>query len=134
MISVEIQGLEETIAALRDVPTVLDRQKALSEVASQFKERMTEVTPVGYSGRLKRSVLAEAGEDEARVGYESGVETAGNPKLDSVLKVRTRGRSVLWVPVADLEETLAQEFEDFEGVALSVLEASFAESLANAST
>jgi hypothetical protein len=134
MISLEIQGLEETIAAIRDVPTVLDREKAFSEVASQFKDRLIEVTPVGYSGRLKRSVIAEVEADEARVGYESGVETAGNPKLDSVLRVRTRGRSVLWVPVDDLEETLAQEFEDFEGVAMSVLEASFAESLANAST
>lgn len=134
MIGVEIQGLEETIAAIRAVPSVLDREKAFTDASSQFRQRLTEVTPVGYSGKLKKSVIAEVGPDEAMVGYEKGVETAGNPKLDSVLKPRTRGRSVLWVPAEDLEEMITQEFEDFQDVALTVLGASFAESLNNART
>ncbi len=120
-----ILGLEETKQALLDFPSVLDTDRALRDVASQFRARISSVTPVGYSGRLKRSVMAEFDEGVARVGYEEGVETSGNPELDSVLRPRTRGRSVLWVPAEDLGELLAQEFEDFEGVAMSVLEDAF---------
>jgi hypothetical protein len=78
-------------------------------------------------------VIAEFDDDEARVGYGAGVETAGDPKLDSVLKPRTRGKSVFWVPSADLGELLAQEFEDFEGEALSVLATSFGEMIGGGS-
>lgn len=129
MTLVSLVGLESLKEKLGDLPTVLDSSQALADVARQFKDRMSAVTPAGYSGRLKRSVIAEFDAEEVRVGYESGVETAGNPKLDSVLKPRTRGRSVFWVPAADLGELLAQDFEDFEGEALSVLAASFGEML-----
>ncbi len=127
--SVEIVGLRETVDAIRALPTVLDRKKALTEVAGQFQARVSDVTPAGYSGKLQKSVIARVDEDEAMVGYEEGVEKAGNPKLDSVTRPRTRGRSVLWVPPKDLEELLAQEFEDFEATATSVLESSFLEQL-----
>lgn len=127
--SVELIGLRETVDAIRALPTVLDRKKAFTEAADQFKARLTDATPIGYSGKLKKSVLAQADDEEARVGYEEGVETSGNPKLDSVTRPRTRGRSVLWVPSGDLEELLAQELEDFEATAVSVLEASFAEQI-----
>ena len=127
--SAEIVGLQEAIAALRAIPTVIDREKVFTDVSNQFKARLVDATPIGYSGKLKKSVIAEVDEEQALVGYEEGVETAGNPKLDSVTRPRTRGRSVLWVHAESLEELLAQEFEDFEGTAVSVLEESFAEQI-----
>ena len=131
--SAEILGLQETISAIKAIPFVIDREKAFTDVANQFKVRLTDATPVGYSGKLKKSVIAQVDEEEAVVGYEEGVEKAGNPKLDSVTRPRTRGRSVLWVHAESLEELLAQEFEDFEGTAVSVLEELFAEQI-NAGT
>lgn len=131
--SAEILGLQETISAIKAIPLVIDREKAFADVAGQFKARLTDATPIGYSGKLKKSVIAQVDDEEAIVGYEEGVETAGNPKLDSVTRPRTRGRSVLWVSAESLEELLAQEFEDFEGTAVSVLEELFAEQI-NAGT
>jgi len=124
--TVVIRGLEDVLEAFRDLPSVLERSDAVADVARRFRAQMTAVTPAGYSGRLGRSVLAEFDQNEARVGYEEGVETAGNPRLDSVMRGRTSGRSVLWVSPADLGELLSQEFEDFEGEAMSVLENSYA--------
>lgn len=127
--SIEILGLEETLDAIRAMPTVIDRARAFTPVADQFKARLTDATPIGYSGKLKKSVIAQVDDEQAIVGYEEGVETAGNPKLDSVTRPRTRGRSVLWVHAESLEELMAQEFEDFESTAVSVLEESFAEQI-----
>jgi hypothetical protein len=129
MIGIEIQGLEETIDALQALPTVIDRGQVFSQVSTQFKQKLTAVTPAGYSGKLQRSVIDEVSDEQAVVGYEAGVEKAGNPKLDSVTRPRTRGRSVLWVRVEDLEDLATQEFEDFEDTAVSVMESAFLEQL-----
>lgn len=124
-----VEGMEEVIASLKELPTVIDRRRVFSDVASQMKQRLTSVTPLGYSGKLKRSVVSEVDEEQAVVGYEEGVETAGNPRLDSVIRPRTKGRSVLWVHVQDLEEMAKQEFDDFSEVAVSVMESGFLEQI-----
>jgi hypothetical protein len=71
-------------------------------------------------------VIYEANEDESLVGYEQGVETAGNPKLDSVREVRTRGGSVIsrkkWIQPSDLESVLQETFDSFSDEAVEVLE------------
>lgn len=126
---IEVTGLEETIDAIRDLPSVLDREQVFTRVSSQFKQRLSSATPVGYSGKLQRSVVAEVDDDHGVVGYEEGVEKAGNPKLDSVTRPRTRGRSVLWVHVESLEELATQEFEDYQDTAVSVMESAFLEQL-----
>lgn len=126
---IEVTGLEETIDAIRDLPSVLDREQVFTRVSSQFKQRLSSATPVGYSGKLQRSVVAEVDDHHGVVGYEEGVEKAGNPKLDSVTRPRTRGRSVLWVHVESLEELATQEFEDYQDTAVSVMESAFLEQL-----
>jgi hypothetical protein len=127
--SITVTGLDEAISAIESLPSVLDRMRVFEDVSAQFKQRLTSTTPAGYSGRLQKSVLSQVDDEQGLVGYESGVETAGNPKLDSITRPRTRGRSVLWVHVADLEELVTQEAEDFGDIGVSVMESAFLEQL-----
>ena len=127
MITFEIRGLDEFVDKLKSLPSVIDRQGPLKEVSSKFESVLVEATPPGYSGKLKNSVVSAVSDEEAIVGYEGGVETAGNPKLDSVTRPRTRGRSVLWVRVDSLEQVFEDAFGSFSSEAASVLESRFAE-------
>lgn len=107
-------GLREAIDDLRLLERRLDEGVASRETASRFAARLRAATPPGYSGRLFDSVMEQAAEDLAVVGYSSGVETAGNPALDSVTTPRTRGQSVLrWVPVPELESILVEAFDGY---------------------
>lgn len=126
---VEVAGIEEAIAAIKELPSVIERRQVLSRVASEFHQKLASATPIGYSGKLQKSVVAEVDDEQGVVGYEQGVEKAGNPKLDSVTRPRTRGRSVLWVHVESLEEIATQAFEDYQDTAISVMESAFLEQL-----
>lgn len=129
MITFSLSGVDETIESLSGLPSVIERRPPLEEVSREFAGVLKESTPKGYSGRLPSSVKADVDDDEAVVGYEAGVETAGNPKLDSVLRARRRGRSVLWVRAEDLESVMSGAVEQYSPTAVSVLEARFAEQL-----
>ena len=126
MISIGLVGLKETIAAVQRLPTSIERAPAFEEAAQTFSARLRAATPPGYSGKLRDSVIYEASDEESLVGYEEGVETSGNPKLDSVREGRTRGGSVLsrkkWVQASDLESVLQETFDSFSDEAVEVLE------------
>lgn len=124
-----ITGIGDVIQTLRDIPDSSGVRDALEGAASEFQSRLSSATPVGYSGRLQKSVVSVQDGDQFLVGYEEGVETAGNPDLDSVLKPRTRGKSVLWVPAATLGEILEAEVQSFQPEALSIMETEFLRSV-----
>lgn len=127
---VEIKGLEEVLDSIRRIPTSFDAKPVFEEVSQTFADRLRAATPPGYSGRLGQSVLWEATEEEGLVGYEEGVETAGNPSLDSVTRANTRGRSVLrWVPEEELESILEETFSAYAPEAVTHMESSFARQL-----
>ena len=115
----KITGLNEVISELKKLPSSIDRAPVLEEVAEIFAARLRAATPKGYSGKLRDSVIYEASDEEAFVGYEREVETAGNPALDSVIRPKTRGRSVLrWVSADELSTALEETFDAYapEGV------------------
>ena len=115
----KITGLKEVVAELKKLPTSIDRAPVFEEVAEIFAARLRAATPKGYSGKLKDSVIYEATDEEAFVGYEREVETAGNPDLDSVIRPKTKGRSVLkWVSADELGTVLEETFDAYsaEGV------------------
>lgn len=119
MNGVKITGLNEVIAELKKLPDSIDRAPVLEEVSEIFAARLRAATPRGYSGKLKDSVIYEASDEGAFVGYEREVETAGNPDLDSVIRVKTRGRSVIkWVSADELGTVLEETFDAYapEGV------------------
>lgn len=123
MIKAELVGLDEVISAVRRISTAIDRRAVFEDVAQQFSARLRAATPKGYSGRLKDSVIYAVDDEQAEVGYEAGVETAGDPSLDSVLKPRRKSKSVLarnWVKADQLESVLQEAFEAYapDGVIL----------------
>ena len=134
MISLTITGLQDTISAVRDLPTTVGLQSAFSDAAQRVSAIVRERTPPGYSGRLPESVLVEEGELGFLVGYESGVETAGDSKYDSVRVPKTSGRSVLarkktWASVEDLQSVLEDAIDGNSGEIMSIFERSIASGL-----
>lgn len=123
--SADLIGLGDVIQSLREYPDSLDVSSVLERVTTEFERKLKESTPPGYSGRLQRSVVSSEDGDEILVGYEEGVETAGNPRLDSVLRPKTRGRSVLWVKPSKLDEILASTADGFGSEAVSMFESVF---------
>lgn len=120
---VELKGVDEVIDAIRSLPTSFDTKTVFSAASERFADRLRAATPPGYSGRLAKSVLWQADEDEGLVGYEEGVEKAGNPALDSVIRPRTRGRSVLkWVAVDELNSILEETFTAYAPEAVTYME------------
>jgi len=118
-VTIELEGLDDVLDAIRRIPTTLGTRVVFEDVSQIFADRLRAATPPGYSGRLGKSVLWEADEDGGLVGFEEGVETAGNPRLESVLRPQTRGRSVLrWVSVDELETLTEEAFDAYakEGV------------------
>lgn len=132
MITVEIQGLDELLETIRKIPTSLDRQSVFEDVSQQFSARLRAATPKGYSGRLRDSVVYSADDEQGEVGYEVGIETAGDPSLDSVIKPKGRGKSVLarnWVKPAELESVLQETFDAYASEGSVFMESRFAEEL-----
>lgn len=132
MISVEIDGLDEAIQAVRDFPTTLGLAPAFEAAGQRFSAVLRESTPPGYSGKLADSVMYEASDDGVTVGYESGVEVSGNPDFDRVTRPRTVGRSVLarrgrqWVRPGDLSIVLEETSDAHADEILSIIERSVA--------
>lgn len=124
MITVSLHGLDDVLASLQKIPTSLTSESVFDEIGQQFSARLRAATPKGYSGRLRDSVVYEVKGSEVLVGYEEGVETAGNPKLDSVRAVQTKGKTVLrrWVQPDDLESVLEETFDAYAGDATTVFE------------
>jgi hypothetical protein len=116
---IQVTGLVEVVQKLEQIQGLIDRKTVLDDAAEIFAARLRAATPKGYSGRLRDSVIYEVTDGEALIGYEQDVETAGNPKLDSVLRPKTRGRSVLkWVSADELGTVLEETFDAYapEGV------------------
>jgi hypothetical protein len=102
MLEIEISGLDEAKSVLLRMTDGSVTANAITSATDEFKRVIAEATPEGYSRRLPRSVASQVDGDLALVGYEPGVEVAGNPDLDSVVRPQTRGESVLrprrWTP------------------------------------
>jgi hypothetical protein len=125
-----IRGVSEVVASLEKLSSSIDRGPAMQEVAEIFAARLRAATPTGYSGRLKDSVIYEASDGEAFVGYEQEVETAGNPDLDSVTRPRTKGRSVIrWVSADELGTVLEETFDAYATEGVLLLEERLAEQI-----
>jgi hypothetical protein len=126
LISITLSGLNETIEAVKKLPTTVGGKPVFEEAAQAFSARLRAATPPGYSGRLKDSVIYEADASESIVGYEQGVETSGNPRLDGVLAAKTKGKSVIarrkWVQADDLESVLQEAFDSYADDAVTLLE------------
>lgn len=130
MNGVKITGLNEVISELKKLPSSIDRAPVLEDVAEIFAARLRAATPQGYSGKLRDSVIYESSDDEAFVGYEQEVETAGNPALDSVIRVATRGRSVIkWVSTDELSTVLEETFDAYAAEGVLFMEERFAEQI-----
>jgi hypothetical protein len=134
MLEIEVSGLEEARSVLLRMTDGSVSANAIAFGADEFKRVISEATPEGYSRRLPRSVSSQIDGDSALVGYEPGVEVAGNPEFDSVVRPQTQGESVLrqrrwtpkgrrnsvrrdrrkWVSVNELESVL-QEAASFAG-------------------
>lgn len=115
-----LEGSDEVIDSLRSSVDSADVNRAVGAAAEWLSERVRENTPPGYSKNLPQSVLFSAIDDgEYLIGYDRGVETAGDPALDSVMRPRTRGRSVMaasrreWVGADALASVLEQTFTDY---------------------
>jgi hypothetical protein len=127
VISVSLEGLEDAIAAVRGVPSLLNTRTAFDEAGRYLSSVVREATPPGYTANLQKSVTYEAGEESLLVGYEDGVATAGDDKYDSVTRPRTQGRSVVrrrWVKRDELSVILSEAVDDGLPEALSVIERS----------
>jgi hypothetical protein len=129
---IEIRGLDETIAALQGLPASLGVATAFDEAGQFLSAIVRDATPAGYTGRLPDSVVYESSESGLTVGYEQGVATAGEDKWDSVVRPRTRGRSVIrrrWVRRDELPVILAEAVEGRSQEALEIIERSVARGL-----
>lgn len=119
MISVRLDGLDKVIDEIRRVPESLGIEAGIQAVAEDFASVLSGATPPGWSGTLPEYVLA----DGLSVGYDSLVETSGNPALDATGK-RPGRRRRRWVSVDELgtvlQDTASRYTSDFAG---SVLEA-----------
>jgi hypothetical protein len=136
MISVSVAGLDETIAAVQRLPATMGLAAAFESAGQRMSAIVREATPPGYNRRLEDSVIYEADETGLRVGYESGVESAGNPDLDSVTRPRTAGRSVLanrrrrqWSKPEELASVLEESYEAHADEILSIIERSVADGI-----
>lgn len=130
MITASIDGLGEVKSSVLSLASMIEPRKHLSDVSESFAARLRAATPVGYSGKLRDSVIYSVDDTQATVGYEQGVETAGRESLDSVRSVRTRGRSVIqrkkWVTPGELEAVLQETFDSYSDEAVALLEESMA--------
>lgn len=124
MITISLDGIDAVLDSVRSLPTSIDRRPVFEEVSQKFSARLRAATPRGYSGKLRDSVVYSVTDESAEVGYEEGVETSGDPSLDSVLKPRTLGRSVLkrWAKAEDLESILSGTLDAYEAEAIEFME------------
>jgi hypothetical protein len=123
MSGVKITGLSEVVRELNKLPSAIDLGEIYTDTADIFAARLRAATPPGYSGKLKDSVIYDVSGEEALVGYEREVETAGNTSLDSVIRPTTKGRSVLkWVPADELETVLEETFDAYAAEGVTYME------------
>lgn len=118
-----VRGLDKVIDDVSRLPTSIGLRAIYDEVCQEFSARLRAATPAGYSGKLKDSVVYEVSDEQGLAGYEPGVETAGNERLDSVLRPQRRGQSVLsrnWVRPTELETIFQEALDAYapEGAAL----------------
>jgi hypothetical protein len=131
VIGVSVEGVDKITEKLRKMPTSIDRRTIFEEAAQTFAARLRAATPDGYNQKLRDSVIYQVSDESAEVGYEAGVETAGNPDLDSVTRPKTKGRSVLrkWVQAGELESVLEETFDSYAAEAVTLLEEKFADGI-----
>lgn len=133
MIDAKLVGLDEVAEKVRMLPSTIGFESAFDEAGRRMEAILRDRTPAGYNQKLGSSVLYEATKSGFAVGYESGVETAGNASLDSTTRPRTRGRSVLsrrrWVSRDELQSVLEESVDESLDEVLSVIERSIASGL-----
>jgi len=129
VISLELTGLEEAIAAVRSLPTTIGMESAFESAAQRASAILREQTPPGFTGQLGAAASYKMTDGGFVVGYSRGVERRGNPRLDSVRRPRTAGRSVLnrprrWVTVDELRDNLEDTIDSNADEILSIIERS----------
>lgn len=134
MISVEVTGVDQAIAAVRQIPSTIGLKSAFEAAGQRMSAILREETPEGYSRKLPESVVYEATDAGFVVGYEAGVDKAGNKELDSVTRPKTSGRSVLsrrrqWVRPEDLEVVIEETADAHLDEILSIIERSVADGI-----
>ena len=133
MIAAKLVGLDEVAEKVRLLPSTIGVEAAFDEAGRRMEAILRDRTPSGYNQKLGSSVLYQATEDGFVVGYEAGVETAGNESLDSATRPRTRGRSVLrrrrWASTEELQSVLEESVDEGFDEVLSVIERSVASGL-----
>lgn len=133
MISVEVSGIEGVAEKARLLPSTMGVESAFESAGRRMQAILRDRTPGGYSQKLPASVMYEATEDGFVVGYDAGVESAGNAALESAARPRTQGRSVLarrqWVGVDELHSILDEAAEEGLDEVLSVIERSLSSGL-----
>jgi hypothetical protein len=123
MSGAQLIGLSDVIRELKALPKAVENSGVTGEVSEIFASRLRAATPAGYSGKLKDSVIYGESNDGAFAGYEREVETAGNPKLDSVIRPKIKGRSVLvWVTTDELGSVLEETFDSYVSEGVSFME------------
>lgn len=114
--SLRVDGLDDIGEKYEELLESVIDSKTPEKAANQFADLLEAATPVGFTGKLKKSVLVEQIDDSSfAAGYSSGVERPGNPKLDSVLQVSKTGRSVLWASQDELEDIFSDVLGSFRG-------------------
>lgn len=134
MISVEVTGLDAAIEAVRNVSTTIGMESAFESAAQRASAILREQTPPGFTGQLASAASYELIEGGFVVGYSRGVERRGNPRLDSVRRPSTAGRSVFnrprrWVTADELRDNLEDTVDSNSGEILSVIERGVASGL-----
>lgn len=118
MISVRLDGLDKAIEEIRSVPDSIGIEAGMRAASEEFASVLAGATPPGWSGTLPEYVLA----DNLLAGYDSLVETSGNPALNTS-GARLSRRLRRWVSVEELDtvlqDTVSRYTADFAG---SVLE------------
>lgn len=113
MISISLRGLDEVVEKIKAIPTALGRDTVFDGATKEFTVLLASKTPPGYSGRLGRSVLSASVDGGSVVGFDEGVETAGDSALDGRRKSRKRRRR--WVSVDELETVLMASADEYMG-------------------
>jgi hypothetical protein len=111
--SLKVEGLAEIEDVYDGFLESVIESDAPETTAKRFADSLEARTPIGFTGKLKATVLVEQIDDYTfAAGFSSGVERPGNTVLDAKKKT---GRSVLWVGRDELEDIFEDAIGEFRG-------------------
>jgi len=111
--SLKVRGLDEIADVYESMLESVIASDSPEATAGKFSDMLEARTPVGFTGKLKKSVLVEKIDDATyAAGYSIGVERPGEPLLDAKKKT---GRSVLWATQDELADVFDDVLASFNG-------------------